>query len=218
MSAPPNAARAAAAGALLARLALGLLQRARLGLAGAADRFDRAARLAGFFRDLGVLLGDDRLGRLVAVEAAERGGRNAAVRALRAVFVINVEQHEFADRTGAWFASHVVVPFMNRARPALPQGLPQFGPKYKWIGPDPHENAGPGRVPDMALKSGGSMPGFRGVRHQDRLVAERILEHALEVFHLRRVVEDDVGIVRMQGGVVLVIGLGRIERGLHGGG
>src|SRR4051794_39258747 len=84
----------------LLRDALGLLQRARLGLAGAADALDRAARLAGFFRDLGVLLGDDRLGRLVAVETAERGGRNAAVRALRAVFVVNVEQHEFADRTG----------------------------------------------------------------------------------------------------------------------
>src|SRR4051812_37799094 len=146
----------------LLRDALGLLQRARLGLAGAADALDRAARLAGFFRDLCVLLGDDRLGRLVAVEAAERGGRNAAVRALRAVFIIDVEQHEFANGTGAWFASHVVVPFMNRARPALPQGLPQFGPKYKWIGPDPHENAGPGRVPDMALKSGGLKPRFCG--------------------------------------------------------
>ncbi len=40
------------------------------------DRLDRAARLAGLFRDLGVLLGDDRLGRLVAVVAAERRGRN----------------------------------------------------------------------------------------------------------------------------------------------
>src|SRR5437764_969333 len=90
---------------LALRDALGLLQRARLGLAGAADALDRAARLAGFCRDLGVLLGDDRLGRLVAVEAAERGGRNATVRALRAVFIVNVEQHEFADRTGAWFAN-----------------------------------------------------------------------------------------------------------------
>src|SRR6186713_3242950 len=92
------------------RDALGFLQRARLGLAGAADRLDRAARLAGFFRDLGVLLGDDRLGRLVAVEAAQRGGRNPAVRALRAVLVIDVEQHEFADAAGAWFASHVLFP------------------------------------------------------------------------------------------------------------
>src|SRR6185436_11262559 len=88
----------------------GLLQRARLGLAGAADALDRAARLAGFFRDLGVLLGDDGLGRLVAVEAAEHGGGNPAIRALRAVLIVDVEQHEFANGPRAWFASHVVVP------------------------------------------------------------------------------------------------------------
>src|SRR4051794_15953230 len=105
--------------ALPLRDALGLLQRAGLGLAGAADALDRAARLAGFFRDLGVLLGDDRLRRLVAVEAAEGRGRNAAVRALRAVFIGDVEQHEFADGAGAWFASHVVLPRLRRAAPRV---------------------------------------------------------------------------------------------------
>src|SRR4051794_30119633 len=42
---------------------------------------------------------------------------------------------------------------------------------------------------------------------QHRLVAKQIGEHALEVLHLRRVVEDDVGLVRVLDGVVLVIGL-----------
>src|SRR4051812_29291690 len=113
--------------ALPLRDALGLLQRAGLGLAGAADRLDRAARLAGFFRDLGVLLGDDRLGRLVAVEAAERGGRNPAVRPLRAVLVIDVGQHEFADGAGAWFASHVVVPSWKPRAPTWRRVCPKSG-------------------------------------------------------------------------------------------
>src|SRR4029079_6800298 len=89
-------------GASLVLISLGRIGRL---LAGAAHALDRAARHAGFFRDLGVLLGDDGLGRLVAVETAERGGRHAPVRALGAVLVIHVEQHEFADGACAWFAS-----------------------------------------------------------------------------------------------------------------
>ena len=61
---------------------------------------DRAARLAGFLRDLGVLLGDDGLGRLVAVEAAERGGRHAAVGALRAVLVLRRRTARIRRRSG----------------------------------------------------------------------------------------------------------------------
>src|SRR6185437_8239658 len=94
--------------------ALAALRAVELGLglfgAGAADALDRAARLAGFFRDLGVLLGDDGERRLVAVEAAERLHRNPAVGALRAVLVDDVEQDEFADDASGRFASHAAAP------------------------------------------------------------------------------------------------------------
>src|SRR4029079_6280611 len=101
--------------------------------AGAADALDRAARHAGFFGDLAALRGDDGAGGFVAVVAAERRGRHPAVGPLRAVLVGDVEQHEFADDAGAWFASHVVVPSTVR-RPALEQGVAQIGPKYKRFG------------------------------------------------------------------------------------
>src|SRR5581483_2244363 len=50
------------------------------------------------------LLLDHRTRRLVAVDAAEQFGGHAAVRALRAVLVIDVEQHVFS--AGGRFARH----------------------------------------------------------------------------------------------------------------
>src|SRR5262245_41154877 len=65
--------------------------------AGAADALDRAARDAGFRRDLSVLLLDDTQRGRVALEAVKRGLRHPAVGALRAVFIHNVEEYKFAD-------------------------------------------------------------------------------------------------------------------------
>ncbi len=154
---------------------------------------DRAARLAGFFRDLGVLLGDDRLGRLVAVEAAERGGRNAAVRALRAVLVDRRRTARIRRRCGCLVCEPCCCSLLRAARaPRCRRVCPNSGRNtMDWA--EPRENAGPGRIPDMALNMargcGRSMPGLVGVGDQHRLVAEGVREHALEVFHLRRVVD-----------------------------
>ena len=52
-------------------------------------------------------------------------------------------------------------------------------------------------------------------RHGHRLIAPDIRERLLQVLDLRRVVEGDVGLVGVLDRVVLVIGLGREECGLH---
>jgi hypothetical protein len=62
--------------------------------------------LAALFGDLAVLLGDGSFGRLVAVEAAEQLRGDAAVRALRAVHISDVEKGEFAFGIGTGFLGH----------------------------------------------------------------------------------------------------------------
>src|SRR5579862_1906165 len=59
------------------------------------DALDLGRRAAGFFRDLAVLLDQEAVRRLVAVDAAGERARHLAVRALRAVFVEHVEHDEF---------------------------------------------------------------------------------------------------------------------------
>src|SRR3954463_12548827 len=70
--------------------------------------------------------------------------------------------------------------------------------------------ASPAMTPDyvnrLALMSG------LGVGHQHRLVAIAVRKHLLEVFDLGQVEARDIGLVRMLGGVVLVIILRRIKR------
>ena len=56
------------------------------------------------------------------------------------------------------------------------------------------------------------MPSGLRLRHQHRLLAPQVREHGLQVRDLGQVVVDDVGLGRVQRGVVLVIVLGRIER------
>src|SRR5207302_5056076 len=49
-------------------------------------------------------------------EPAEQLGRHLAVGALRAVFIDDIEQHEFAAGARSWFPGHVLVPLSARAR------------------------------------------------------------------------------------------------------
>ena len=77
----------------------------RLG-ADAGNAFDRQRRAAGFVGDLAVLLHDEAERGLVLVQAAEQFGRHAPVRALRAVLIDDVEEHEFAFGVGSRFLGH----------------------------------------------------------------------------------------------------------------
>src|SRR3954463_7106382 len=67
----------------------------------------------------------------------------------------------------------------------------------------------PAMTPDyvnrLALMSG------LGVRYQHRLVAIAVRKHLLEVFDLGQVEARDIRLVRVLGGVVLMIILGRVE-------
>src|ERR1051325_17639 len=70
----------------------------------AQDALDAQRRHAGLAADLAILFLDQLARRLVAVDAAENLGWNLAIRALRAVLVIHVEQHVFG--AGRRFACH----------------------------------------------------------------------------------------------------------------
>lgn len=72
----------------------------------ALDALDLQRRTAGLFGDLAVLLGDGGFGRLVAVESPKQFGGHAAVGALRAVFIEDVEEGEFAFGIGTGFFGH----------------------------------------------------------------------------------------------------------------
>ena len=72
----------------------------------ALDALDLQRRTAGLFGDLAVLLGDGGLGRLIAVESSQQFGGHAAVGALRAVFIEDVEEGEFAFGIGTGFLGH----------------------------------------------------------------------------------------------------------------
>src|SRR5579862_1054978 len=63
-------------------------------LARARDALDLRHRPAGFFRDLAILLDQETVRRLVAVEAAKQRARHLAVGALRAVLIDHVEHDE----------------------------------------------------------------------------------------------------------------------------
>jgi hypothetical protein len=71
-----------------------------------ADALDRQRGAAGFFGDLAVLLHDEAARGFVAVQAAEQLGGHAAVGALRAVFIDDIEKGEFAFRIGPGFLGH----------------------------------------------------------------------------------------------------------------
>src|SRR5262245_29360048 len=73
----------------------------------ARNRLDPAARPSRHRADLTILRFDKGAGRQIAVEAAEIGGRNLAVRGLRAVLVEDVKKHE-AGRAGLLFLGHVL--------------------------------------------------------------------------------------------------------------
>jgi hypothetical protein len=74
--------------------------------ANALDAGDLDWRLAAFLGDLGVLVGNCLLGRLVAIEAAKQLRGDAAVGALRAVHISDVEKGEFAFGIGTGFLGH----------------------------------------------------------------------------------------------------------------
>src|SRR5262249_20119191 len=82
---------------------------ARLG-ARAAHRLDAVRRQPRLLGDFTVLLLDDRLGWLVAVETLERLGRYPAVRTLGSILLQSVGQDEFAAGAGSRFAGHAVGP------------------------------------------------------------------------------------------------------------
>src|SRR5262249_40691489 len=81
--------------------------------AGAAQALDPARRQARLLGDLAVLLLDDHLGRLVAVEAPERIGRHPAVRPAGCILIDPVKQHRFAVRAGSGFAGHFCWSFFS---------------------------------------------------------------------------------------------------------
>src|SRR5579859_1837253 len=69
------------------------------------DRLDRSPRTPRGFRDRPILRLDDRLCRLVAVEAGKFGQRDLTVRRLRPVLIDDIEQREavrpeLLDNTG----------------------------------------------------------------------------------------------------------------------
>src|SRR5277367_5874820 len=63
--------------------------------AGTGDALDLERRPAGFLGDVAVLLDEELVRRLVAVEPAGQHARNLAVRSLRAVLIDHVEHDEF---------------------------------------------------------------------------------------------------------------------------
>jgi hypothetical protein len=65
----------------------------------AGDARDLRRRAAGLFGDLAVLLDQEPVRRLVAVDAAGQRARHLAVGALRTVFVDDIEHHEFGIQT-----------------------------------------------------------------------------------------------------------------------
>ena len=70
------------------------------------EALDLQRRPPALFRDLAVLLHDEAARGFVAVEAAEQLGGHAAVGALGAVFVDDVEKGELALRIGSGFFGH----------------------------------------------------------------------------------------------------------------
>lgn len=74
--------------------------------ADAFDALDLQRGTAGLLGDLAVLLGDGGLGRLISVESAQQFAGHAAVGALRAVFIEDVEKGEFAFGIGTGFLGH----------------------------------------------------------------------------------------------------------------
>src|SRR5690242_18465969 len=94
--------------------------------ANATDALDRGRRAApGLLRDLAVLLDDETARRrFVLVEPAEQLGRHAPVRALRAVLIENVEEHEFVLGIRSRFLGHVRVPRLPpNVKPRVNAGL-----------------------------------------------------------------------------------------------
>src|SRR5204862_4559056 len=67
---------------------------------------------------------------------------------------------------------------------------------------------GVGHPASLSLASVGDL----GVAHQRRLLDVTIRKDLLQGLDLRDVVEDNIGLVRVQRQVILVIGLGRVER------
>src|SRR4029077_3656789 len=65
---------------------------------------------AGFFGNLAILLDDETARGLVLFQPVEKVGRHAPVGALRAVFVDDVEEHEFTLRIGTRFFRHARSP------------------------------------------------------------------------------------------------------------
>jgi hypothetical protein len=99
-----------------------------------ADAFqalDGERGLAALGGDLAVLFGDRGLGRFVAVEAAEQLGGNAAVGALRAVLVENVEKGEFAFGIGTGFLGHGGLFDDQRRRVKTNDCMPRVAPKRR---------------------------------------------------------------------------------------
>src|SRR6185437_4652643 len=74
--------------------------------ADAGDALNGQRSAAGFFRDLAILLDDEAARRLVFCQAADDFSRHSPVRALRAILIDDVEEHEFALRIGSRFLRH----------------------------------------------------------------------------------------------------------------
>src|SRR5205823_2503682 len=82
---------------------------------GTSDRLDLGPRPARGLANLAILGLDDLACRLVAVETAERGDRNLAIRALGPILVKHVEQGELPD--GQVLAGHGASPSTIDVRP-----------------------------------------------------------------------------------------------------
>src|SRR5260363_12715 len=88
------------------------------------DRLDLERRAAALFGDLAVLVAQEGAHRLVAVEAAKQLRGHTAVGALRAVFIEDVEEGEFAFGIGPGFFWHArLVPDRGKAVKANPAPL-----------------------------------------------------------------------------------------------
>src|SRR3977135_184834 len=79
--------------------------------AGAPNVLDRDRRDARLLSNRAILVLDDRARGGIAVETAQHLARYLAVRPLGAIFVKDVEQHEFGACPG--FSSHFCAPVLN---------------------------------------------------------------------------------------------------------
>lgn len=95
---------------------------------GSAYTLDRNCGETGLCCDHLILVSDKIFSRSIALRTSDHRARYPAIGPLRAVFIKDIEQHEFSSRTGSRFPSHVQ-PFSAR-RPCRSQYRRRF-PSWK---------------------------------------------------------------------------------------